>query len=62
MRSIDLQYLHELSQFGAKGQITMNTNGVVFHSDKQGEVKFNDGDFAEAQLYVELEDGICYGG
>ena len=40
----------------------MNTNGVVFQSDKQGEVKFNDGDFAEVQLYVELEDGIGYGG
>jgi len=31
MKSIDFQYIHdtlqELSQFGAKGQITMNTNG-----------------------------------
>ena len=40
----------------------MNTNGVVFQSGKQGQVEFNDGDFAEVQLYVELEDGIGYGG
>ena len=36
----------------------MNTNEVVFQSGKQGQVEFNDGDFAEVQLYVELEDGI----
>ena len=39
----------------------MNTNAVVFQSGKQAQVKFNDGDFAEVQLYVELEDGIGYG-
>ena len=50
------------AQFRAKGQIIMNTNGVVFRSDKQGKVEFNDGDFAEVQLYVELEGGIGYGG
>ena len=39
----------------------MNTNEVVFQSGKQGKVVFNDGDFAEVQLYVELEDGMGYG-
>ena len=46
------------TQFRAKEQIIMNTNEVVFQSGKQGQVEFNDGDFAEVQLYVELEDGI----
>jgi len=40
----------------------VNTNEVVFQSGKQGQVEFNDGDLAEVQLYVELEEGIGYGG
>ena len=39
----------------------MNTNEVVFQRGKQGQAVFNDGDFAEVQLYVELEHGIGYG-
>jgi hypothetical protein len=40
----------------------MNTNGVLFQRDKQGQVEFNDGDFAEVQLYVELDAGMGYEG
>ena len=50
------------TQFRAKGQIIMTTNEVVFQSGKQGQVEFNDGDFAEVQLYVELEGAIGHGG
>ena len=37
------------TQFRAKGRIMVNTNEVVFQSGKQGQVEFNDGDFAEVR-------------